>query len=48
VPGRAAALFSQPGVRSLTQAALRIFNAGAGAIGNKLALQAVRARQPSD
>ena len=41
-PGRAALLLSLPGVRNLTAAALRAFNAVAGGIGNKLALQAVR------
>ena len=48
VPGRAAELLSRPGVRSLTQAAVRIFNGLAGATGNKLTLQAVRPEQPPD
>lgn len=41
-PGRAARVLSQPGLRGLTATALRGFNAVAGGIGNKLALQAVR------
>ncbi len=41
-PGRAARALSLPGVRSVTVAALRAFNAVAGAVGNKLTLQAVR------
>jgi SAM-dependent methyltransferase len=41
-PGRAARVLSQPGLRQLTRAALRGFNAVAGGIGNKLTLQAVR------
>jgi SAM-dependent methyltransferase len=41
-PGRAARLFSQPGVRNVTLGALRAFNAVAGGVGNKLTLQAVR------
>jgi uncharacterized protein YbaR (Trm112 family) len=41
-PGRAARALSLPGVRNLTTAALRGFNAVAGGIGNKLTLQAVR------
>jgi SAM-dependent methyltransferase len=41
-PGRAARFLSQPGMRNLTAMALRAFNAFAGAIGNKLTLQAVR------
>lgn len=41
-PGRVALLLSQPGIRTLTAAALRAFNAVAGGIGNKLTLQAVR------
>jgi hypothetical protein len=41
-PGRAARFLSQPGVRNLTAAVLRGFNAVAGGIGNKLTLQAVR------
>ena len=41
-PGRAARFLSQPGVRELTSALLRGFNALAGGIGNKLTLQAVR------
>lgn len=43
-PGRFARLLSQPGLRDLTRAALGGFNAVAGAIGNKLTLQAVRPR----
>jgi SAM-dependent methyltransferase len=42
VPGRAARLLSQPGLRSLARAALGAFNAVAGRIGNKLTLQAIR------
>jgi len=41
-PGRAAVVLSQPVLRDLTLAALRGFNALAGGVGNKLALQAVR------
>ncbi len=41
-PGRVALLLSQPGIRTVTAAALRAFNAVAGGIGNKLTLQAVR------
>jgi SAM-dependent methyltransferase/uncharacterized protein YbaR (Trm112 family) len=41
-PGRAARFLSRPGVRNLTAAALRGFNAVAGGIGNKVTLQAVR------
>jgi SAM-dependent methyltransferase len=41
-PGRAALLLSQPGLRTVTRAALRGFNAIAGGFGNKLTLQAVR------
>jgi SAM-dependent methyltransferase len=41
-PGKAARLLSLPGVRNLTAATLRGFNAVAGGIGNKLTLQAVR------
>jgi SAM-dependent methyltransferase len=41
-PGRVARVLSQPGLRTLTQTGLRVFNAVAGGIGNKLTLQAVR------
>jgi SAM-dependent methyltransferase len=41
-PGRAARILSLPGVRSVTAGALRAFNAFAGGVGNKLALQAIR------
>jgi SAM-dependent methyltransferase/uncharacterized protein YbaR (Trm112 family) len=41
-PGRATRVLSQPGVRNVTVAALRAFNAVAGRLGNKLTLQAVR------
>lgn len=41
-PGRAARVLSQPGLRGLTRVALTAFNAVAGGLGNKLALQAVR------
>ncbi len=41
-PGRAARVLSQPGIRNVTLAGLRAFNAVAGGIGNKLTLQAVR------
>jgi hypothetical protein len=41
-PGRAARILSQPGLRAATAVALRVFNALAGGIGNKLTLQAVR------
>jgi SAM-dependent methyltransferase len=41
-PGRAARILSQPGLRVLTRAGFRAFNAAAGGIGNKLSLQAVR------
>jgi SAM-dependent methyltransferase len=41
-PGRAARILSQPGLRTLTAAGLRGFNAVAGGVGNKLTLQAVR------
>jgi hypothetical protein len=40
-------ILSQPGVRNLTVAALRAFNAVAGGIGNKLTLQAVRRGEPA-
>jgi hypothetical protein len=46
-PGRAATVLSQPGMRNLTLAALRGFNAVAGGIGNKLTLQAVRRSKPA-
>jgi SAM-dependent methyltransferase len=46
-PGRAAVVLSQPGMRNLTLAALRGFNAVAGGIGNKLTLQAVRRSEPA-
>jgi SAM-dependent methyltransferase/uncharacterized protein YbaR (Trm112 family) len=41
-PGQAARILSQPGLRTVTATALRMFNAFAGGIGNKLTLQAVR------
>jgi uncharacterized protein YbaR (Trm112 family) len=41
-PGRAARVLSQPGVRNVTAAALRAFNAVVGGVGNKLTLQAIR------
>jgi SAM-dependent methyltransferase len=41
-PGRASRVLSQPGLRQVTVTALHAFNAVAGGIGNKLALQAVR------
>jgi SAM-dependent methyltransferase len=41
-PGRAARVLSQPGLRNVTRVALGAFNAVAGGLGNKLALQAVR------
>lgn len=46
-PGRATRVLSQPGLREVTLAALRAFNAVAGGIGNKLTLQAVRRTEPS-
>lgn len=41
-PGRAARILSQPGLRAITRGGLVAFNAAGGAVGNKLALQAVR------
>lgn len=46
-PGRLARVLSQPGVRNVTLAGLRAFNAVAGGIGNKLTLQAVRRSEPA-
>ena len=41
-PGRPARILSQPGLRAIMRGGLVAFNAAAGAVGNKLALQAVR------
>lgn len=41
-PGRAARILSQPGLSALTRAGFHAFNAAAGVVGNKLALQAIR------
>jgi hypothetical protein len=41
-PGRAAQILSKPGLRTVTRVTLEALNVAAGAVGNKLTLQAVR------